>query len=852
MPSAERLPVEDIREDILGAARVERRFIVDAPTGSGKSTRVPGFLLDAGLLGTGRAVVLQPRRLAARMLAARVAQERGQALGAEVGYQVRFDHCAGAATRIVYETEGLLLRQWLQNPDLDGIQAILFDEFHERHLYGDVTLARALALQRDRRPDLILGVMSATLDVGPLQHYLTPCPVCTSQGRTYPVTVTYAPPRPATEPASRTAARAVEQWLQTDSPGDVLVFMPGAYEIGRTLRELENQTLSGRCLLLPLHGELSPAQQDAAVQTYDGRKIIVATNIAETSLTIAGVRLVVDSGLARVARFDPHRGINTLWIERISQASAEQRAGRAGRVAPGHCMRCWSEQEHSGRAQYDAPEIQRLDLAEAFLMLKAAGWEELAQFPWYEAPPARAWSDAERLLVDLGAIQAGKEGSITQLGEQMVAFPVHPRYARLLVEAVRHQCVRAGALVVAIAQGRPLWTGRATREMRERRHDVLGPAQSDFFWLIRAWNYARSKRYAPGACQPLGIHAQAVRQVEQVFTTMLRLADHHWPQRNHGREQAPTDDVLARCILAGFADRVAIQRSVATHRCEIVHGRKGRLAPDSALQDATLLVAAEIDEIERGGEGEVVLNNVTAIEEAWLADLFPHAMEETDQVEYDRRTKRVVASRCYAYHDLVLHRTAIHDPPRDEAAHLLAAECLQGHIPLHRWDASVDQWIYRVNYLARTCPDLGLPTIGADEKQLVIEQLCWGATTAKEVRDRAVWPVLKGLLSGGQEPLLARHAPEKIALSGTRPCRLTYGTSGPPVLAATIQDLLPVRKIPRIACGRDTPLLHILAPNRRPVQVTQDLAGFWHTHYPGLRQELKRRYPKHAWPEQPG
>jgi len=845
MAPTQALPIEAIRNELVAACQTHRRFIVEAPTGSGKSTRIPGMLLDAGLLGDGRVVVLQPRRLAARMLASRVAHERRLPLGQEVGYQIRFDNQTSAATRIVYETEGLLLRQWLNDPNLTGISAILFDEFHERHLYGDLTLARALAVQRHHRPDLLLGVMSATLDTAPLQAYLDPCAVCRSAGRTFPVTIEHWSTAQTKQSIPDEAARTVDRWLRDDPPGDVLIFMPGAYEINRTLRALESGVHTGKCVLLPLHGELPPARQDAAMQAYDTRKIIVATNIAETSLTIEGVRLVVDSGLARVPRFDPHRGINTLWIERISRAAADQRAGRAGRTAPGHCIRCWTEPEHAGRALHDTPEIQRLDLAEAILHLKAAGETDLAQFPWFEAPPVRAVEQAEQLLADLGAIATAPHGPITPLGQEMVEFPVHPRYARMLIEARTHRCVRAAALVAALAQGRSLWTGRATRELQARREDALGTTTtSDFFQLIRAWNYARHQRYRTGPCQALGIHAQAARQVEPVYRAFLKMTN-----AEHADERAPEDDVLARCILAGFADRVAMREPGASRRYHIVHGRKGQLSRDSAIQDAPLVVASEIDEIERAGEGEVVLTAVTAIKQEWLETLFPAVVQSTTAVYYDRKTKRVMAEQQLCYHDLVLHTAPAGPPPREEAARLLAAACVQGHIPLHHWDAAVEHWIHRCNYLARTCPDLGLPTIGEAERQLVIEQCCWGHDTAKAVRNQPVWPAVKGLLSSAQLRLLDQHAPERLKLKGTRAFRLTYGESGPPVLAATIQELLPCAQLPPIACGRETPLLHILAPNRRPVQVTQDLPGFWRTHYPRIRQELKRRYPKHAWPE---
>ncbi|MBR5604872.1 MAG: ATP-dependent RNA helicase, partial [Verrucomicrobia bacterium] len=345
---AERLPIYEIEQELVSAVGRCRRLIIQAPTGSGKSTQVPQMLLRNGLLGNGQVVILQPRRLAARMLADRVAKEMKVPLGEEVGYQIRFESRVSSRTRIRYVTEGVLLRQMIQNPRLEGVNALVFDEFHERHLYGDITLAQALELQEKHRPDLLILVMSATLDAAELRGYLAPCEELTSQGRTFPVEISYLPQRsrpgqPGWLPVWEHAARAFSYAARQGHQGDALIFMPGGFEIHKTLEALRNCAEAKGHVLLPLHGELSSGDQDAAVAQYDAPKIVVATNVAETSLTIAGVRLVIDSGLARMARYDAARGINTLLIERVSQASTDQRAGRAGRTAPGWCVRLWDE-----------------------------------------------------------------------------------------------------------------------------------------------------------------------------------------------------------------------------------------------------------------------------------------------------------------------------------------------------------------------------------------------------------------------------------------------------------------------------------------------------------------------------
>src|SRR5437773_9273551 len=350
----DRLPMYEVEHEIIGRLASTRRLVLQAPTGSGKSTQVPQMLLKHGLLGAGQVVILQPRRLAARLLASRVAYELGVELGREVGYQVRFENATSGATRIKFETEGILLRQLIQDPALAGIQALIFDEFHERHLYGDITLARALDIQEQSRPDLLIVVMSATLDAGALENYLSPCAVLTSEGRTFPVTVDYLPHRLGSN-APPVWELAADAFLKYARGGDVLIFMPGGYEINRTIEAIRHR--SAGYILLPLHGELPPRDQNAAVARYDRPKVVVATNVAETSLTIDGVRVVIDSGLARIPRHDPYRGINTLPVEKISRASADQRAGRAGRTAPGTCLRLWTEGEQKERQAQELPEV---------------------------------------------------------------------------------------------------------------------------------------------------------------------------------------------------------------------------------------------------------------------------------------------------------------------------------------------------------------------------------------------------------------------------------------------------------------------------------------------------------------
>ncbi len=842
------LPIYELEDAVVASQRAQGRLIVQAPTGSGKSTQIPQMLLKHGLLGAkGEVVVLQPRRLAARLLAKRVAEEMGVTLGEEVGYQIRLESRVSERTRIRFVTEGILLRQMSFDAGLRGMAAIVFDEFHERHLYGDISLARAVQIQRTTRPDLKLIVMSATLDAGALKAYLAPCEVLVSQGRSFPVRIQYLP-KPVNfenDPVWDVAARECER-VAMASHGDMLVFMPGAYEIGRTVQAIQSARALRDFVCFPLHGELPPEQQDRAVARYDARKIIVATNVAETSLTIDGVTTVIDGGLARMARFDPHRGINTLLIEKISVASADQRAGRAGRTAPGVCVRLWAEREHANRAPQELPEVKRLDLSEIVLTLKAGGIDDVANFPWLEKPDAVGLGRAENLLADLGAL-AGEKKSITETGRKMLRFPVHPRYARMLLAAEDRGCVRPVALMAALTQGRNFLLRGVPREVEKAREDALGEEhESDFFLLMRAWRYADQASYAIEACRRLGIHAQGARQVGPLFEQFLAIA------KKEGLDTAErrTDGTAVRkCVLAGFSDQLARRLDAGTLRCELVHNRRGVLARESGIQQAKLLVAAEISEIGRGdGEVSTLLTLATAIEEAWLREIFPDDYREVRGATYDEAIKRVVSRRERRFRDLVLEaKVSSDEAPLNEAAALLTREVVAGRLKLETWDDAVEQWILRVNRMAEWFPELEVNPITDADRATLIEQICYGELGYRAIKDKPVMPVLRDWLTAEQLAVIDDYLPERLVMDNGRKARLTYNKEGPPVLSARIQELFGIGGRFSIGHGRVPVKIEVLAPNHRPIQVTDDLTNFWREQYPRIKPELARRYPRHEW-----
>ncbi len=854
--SPRELPIYELESTLVAALRAQGRVVVQAPTGSGKSTQIPQMLLAHGFLERGEVVVLQPRRLAARMLARRVAEEVGCALGAEVGYQIRLESRISGKTKVRFVTEGILLRQMSFDASLRGVAALVFDEFHERHLYGDISLARALQIQATTRPDLKIVVMSATLDAQILADYLKPCEILTSQGRSFPVAIEYLPKTvnfesdPVWEVAARECARVAAQ-----TEGDFLVFMPGAYEIGRTVAALAGHRALNGCVVLPLHGELPPEAQDRAVARASARKIIVSTNVAETSLTIDGVTLVIDAGLARHAKFDPNRGINTLLVEKISRASADQRAGRAGRTAPGRCVRLWTEREHANRAAQELPEVRRLDLSEVVLTLKASGIDDVAVFPWLEKPDPKALERAEMLLADLGALHepvSGKKGpaTITETGRRMLRFPVHPRYARMLLEADRRGCVRSVALMAALTQGRNFLQRGLPRAVDDARDDALGEeTESDFFLLMRAWRYADKAGYGLDACRRLGIHAQGARAVGPLFESFLEIAEKEGLDVGERR----VDGVEVRkCVLAGFSDQLARRLDTGTLRCELVHGRRGFLARESAIQRAPLLVVAEVSEIGRGdGEVSTLLSLATAIEEPWLKELFPDDYRDARGVVYDTEMKRVITRRERRFRDLVLEaKVSGDDAPLSDAAALLTKEVVEGRIKIEAWDESVEQWILRVNRMAEWFPELEVNPLTEADRATLIEQLCYGELGARAVKDKSkedIMRVLRDWLTSEQLAVLDDYLPERLVMANSRKAKLEYTKDGPPVMSARIQELYGIEGRFTLGHGRVPVKIEVLAPNHRPIQVTDDLTSFWRDMYPKVKTELSRRYPRHEW-----
>ncbi len=832
------LPIDALRKELEQAWSRRQNFILRAPTGSGKSTRIPQFLHNwRGFDADKAIIVLQPRRMAARLLARRVAGEMGVETGDLVGYRIRFDARVSNATRIVYVTEGLLLRQLVSGAGMDGIGAIIFDEFHERHLEGDVCLGLARMRQSTGWTGRI-GIMSATLETGELLEYLPDCSVLESDGRQYPVETRYLG-NGGNKPIWEFAAAAVKSAIADGCSHDFLLFMPGKFEINKSVEAISRLREVRGWDILPLHGELDPASQDNAIKTGSRPRIVVSTNIAETSLTLPGIRTVIDSGLAKMAAFDPRRGINTLLTEKISRASADQRAGRAGRLAEGHCYRMWTSKDHEHRPAYTEPEIFRLDLSETLLQLTSCGIA--GEFPWFERPREQNLEHAHTLLEDLGATV---DGQITAVGRAMVTYPLHPRHSRMLEAARQYGCQDLVIAAIAVSQVRRFILPLADKQKSSQRESWWVEADniSDLLRDILVWQKVLNENMRPALCREWGLHVQAIRQATRIYQQLKHITGKHY------QKTAVDPNGFAKSLLTGYADQIGLRANRGTLSCRLVHGRKGMLQKDTVVHNAALFVATDIEERELKGDVTLMLGGITAVEQAWLEDLFPGELKRVVQDKLDVQRRRVIRVEALTFRDLVIQEAEHGEPDPGQSAALLAGGILEHGWVLKNWNEKAENWIRRVNTLARYFPEWEIKMIRAEDRLFLTEQICTGATSYKAVKDREVLPVLETWLPDHLLPLLDQYVPERFPLAGKGSPKLRYEPDGSVVLPARIQQLYDIKGDDlRICDGRCQLLIEILAPNQRPVQVTDDLDGFWQRQYPQIRKELFGRYPKHEW-----
>ncbi len=804
------LPIDDVIDEIVEAFEENRSVIIQAPPGAGKTTRVPIALLQSRRAPDARIVMLQPRRVAARAAARRIAAENNWRVGREIGYHVRFDRKYHETTRILVVTEGIFLAMLQADPFLESTDTVVFDEFHERTLDSDLCLAMCRRVRQDVRPDLGLVVMSATLDATPVADYLKPCRVVTSEGRLYPVVTSYLD-HPVDGDPARAAADGVRRMIGKND-GDILVFLPGMAWIHRCYQQLEALAQQEDLELMRLHSSLSPEEQDRVLLPSDRTKIILATNIAETSLTIDGVRSVVDCGLARVLRFDRSRSMNRLETVRISHASADQRRGRAGRQGPGSCLRLWTEAENVGMRRQETAEINRLELSGAVLQLLSWGETNVRGFLWFENPSETAVDKAYELLELLGAID---EMGVTALGQSMARLPMAPRLARVLVEGARLGALSLVAMAAAvISEGR----GGDFKDLEARvREAERYQNRGDLRFLMK-------------------VRDQFVNSADKHVLSSTRIS------RMSDRE------ILGRSVLAGFPDRLARRRIDDPSRALMVKNQGLRLDAGGEFPGDDLIVAVEVMAPGRAQRSEASIRLAAAIAEE---DLPQEYMKTAVELSFDRRGERVRAFKRRRWRGLLISEHEIAPANFDDSAALLAINAAENPVRALALDReAVVALLARLYCLKAWQPELEFPDSDAEIVKM-LPLLSQGRSSFKELRALPLTEIILGSLNQKQRRALMSKAPEVLEVPSGSRIRLQYIRGEAPVLRVRIQELFGLSSTPAVGGGRIPVTLHLLAPNMRPQQITDDLASFWANTYSDVRAELRGRYPKHHWPEDP-
>lgn len=827
------LPIHHILPELQSALAHQPAVVLAAPPGSGKTTVVPPALLDAPWLAGQKIVMLEPRRLAARLTASFMASQRGEAVGQTIGYRVRFEQQVSAATRLEVVTAGLFIRRLQEEPDLAGVGLVIFDEFHERSLDGDLALALCLDAAQ-LRDDLKLLVMSATLDTAAVSHLLGEAPVIEAHGRSYPVDVFSLPP-PASFPPEPTPRNIAEQMATAvrkavrEQSGDLLAFLPGTGEIIRTTELLASAPEAAGVAILPLHGDLPLSAQSQAVapESAGRRRVILATPIAETSLTIEGISTVLDAGWRRAPRFQAESGLTRLTLQRISKASAAQRAGRAGRLGPGHCYRLWSEAVDHGLREFDPPEILDADLAPLALELARWGVSDPATLRWLEPPPAGHLAQARELLQSLDAVDT--HGRITDLGRRMAMLPVHPRLAHLLLTGAASG---SAALACDLAA---LLSERDILKERDRSADLDDRLHALTVFRERGAGAMRALGGDPGFCRRVD---QASRQLRQLLSKASTMASR------------PVDP--GSLVAAAYPDRIAQRRPGQPHHYKLASGRAAKLADHDRLALHEYLAVASLD----AGKNEGRIFLAAPLDLADLEAATKTRITTHEEVVWDETTNTVTALRQRRLGALVLESRPLPNPPAAAIQAAMVAGIARLGLEALPWSEAARELQARVESLRHWQPEAGWPDLSAPHLAATLNDWLGPALTKIRSREQLgrldLHAILLGLLPWEQQRALERLAPTHLTVPSGSRIRLQYHADGSaPVLAVRLQELFGLAETPTVAGGRVAAVLHLLSPARRPIQITQDLKGFWNTSYHAVKKELKGRYPKHHWPDDP-
>jgi ATP-dependent helicase HrpB len=830
--SLARLPIDEILPNLLQTIRTHSNCILHAPPGAGKTTRVPRALLDIISKDAGKIIMLEPRRLAAVSAARWMARSLGEEVGQTVGYSIRFDSKVSEATRIEVVTEAILTRRIQNDPLLEGVAMIIFDEFHERSIHADLGLTLCLDLQRQVRDDLRILVMSATLECEPLSGLMGGAPIISSTGRSFPVQEVYLEDQPHGALPSRMTAATLMALAETE--GDLLVFLPGAGEIRSCAARLAEAGLKERGIAIhPLYGDLPYDEQQSAIQPGNGRKVVLATSIAETSLTIEGVRTVIDCGLSRRQRHDQASGMNRLVTTRESKSSAEQRKGRAGRLAPGVCYRLFSRHTFNAMSAHTPPEILDSDLSPLLLELAVWGVNDPACLPWLDAPPVASLAVARQLLVALAALDS--TGRITPLGLSMAKIPLHPRLARLLIRSQELGCLNLGCDLATLLSERDI-VRRLVTGSAGRGGDI---DISERIEMLREWRVGNR-------CDST-VDSGALKNVERVSRQLLRLMGND--ARQHPDRGA--FELVGRLLLGAYPDRVGRQRETESGQYLLANGRGARLASAGSVFGSRYCIAVSVD----GGDlAEGIIHLAAAVTEGVLREELGQCIETRDRISWEIREGRVVAAReeCLGAVCLTL-RAFVPDP--EELLPIVVEAIRASDLGLLSRNEAFLQFQARVMLIQNNFPGEGWPDISdvvlLNSLETWLAPAISGIRTSQQLAEINCSSLLQGQLEYRQRQALEELAPTHLTVPSGSRIRLDYCEGEQPVLAVKLQELFGLAETPTICGGRVRVLLHLLSPAGRPLQVTRDLKGFWDGSYHQVKKEMKGRYPKHPWPDDP-
>lgn len=837
------LPIFKSFDQIEKGLGEAKNLILKSPTGSGKSLGLPILLFQKKIV-SGQILVVQPRRIAARSLATKAAQLINSEIGDRIGYQVRFENKTSDKSKVIYLTDGILFRKILSDRFLSRVEIVIFDEFHERSLQMDTSLALLKKLQETKRPNIRIILTSATVETNKLKNYLSSSKIIELFIKNYPVQKLYRPLQNNESLWSRVCIEIKK--IKTEIDGDILIFVSGFYEISKIIKQIHAQSWSKTFSVYPLHGDMSLGEQERVIKKSEKRKIIVSTNIAETSLTIEGVRIVIDTGFAKRSSFDPIRRINVLLPQKISKSSADQRCGRAGRTSSGYCIRLWSENDHHSRSEMEIPSVLKLELSEIYLSLCAV--DEIPQsIPWLEFPSESSFLKTKEFLVEADLID--KNNKITTKGLEVSKFPLSPSLGLGLIEAKRYGCLPAFSLILAYIDDRsPIID-------KEFKEDIIVSQDSETFLeneaslnnsdlklLLLIWVFAKRSSFSFKSCSNAGVHSNRCKIADQLAIRYCKLADTNVTDFSFLKTKK-----LPLVLLKIFSHQLAYSLSRGKKTFQSLNGSTFHLSKRSRVKDSNWVLPLKITEKIIKGQVSLEMEFVTEINEEDVISLFEKTILHKNEVFLNPETRKVVRRKFLQLGEIKFRFEESDDISDEEFCLAYVDELKSGRLSLKNWDSKVESFLNRINYTNENYPEYEIQNFDDDFRESLFFEICKGTRSWKEIKNRNVLNILHSMYLDQEIELLDKIAPIEIRLrANERSYRIFYKGSDA-IVRVKIQDLYNLKSHPKIPFTDQLIMLEILAPNDRCVQVTKNLNEFWDGSYIQIKKELSGRYPKHEW-----